>query len=328
MSTAKNKLAFQQFCNSQAGASYADVANGVESFFTTDAKLFMVHPFNELNGISEYTEAFLQPLYDSFDQLRKTQYILIGGNFDDGEWIASTGYYSGNFRKPWLGIRPTGALNYLRFAEFHRMQGGKAVESYLFLDIPALMMSAGVWPIKYSVALHAGYNGYIPGPSTQDGLVWHKTDQQHSKATLKLTEDMLLDLATEDEAWRAYWHDDMTWYGSAVFGAFQGKEEFAGFQTPFENTFSEWVSGIKPGSVTKHFLRMADGDYSCLGGWPSLNMMQVKPFLGHGPTDKRVYMRVCDFWRREGDLLAENWVIVDALHFLLQLDCDVLGDLT
>jgi len=35
-------------------------------------------------------------------------------------------------------------------------------------------------------------------------------------------------------------------------------------------------------------------------------------------------MRVCDFWRRDGDLLAENWVFVDALHFLLQLDYDVL----
>jgi hypothetical protein len=53
-------------------------------------------------------------------------------------------------------------------------------------------------------------------------------------------------------------------------------------------------------------------------------MMQVKPFLGQGPTDERVYMRVCDFWRRDGDLLAENWVFVDALHFLLQMDYDVL----
>jgi len=136
---------------------------------------------------------------------------------------------------------------------------------------------------------------------------------------------MLLNLATEDELWRPYWHEDMTWYGPAAFGAFQGIEEFANFQTPFEQTFSEWISGIMPGSKTSHFLRAADGDYSCLGGWPSLNMVQVKPFLGQMPGKQRLYMRVCDFWRRDGDQLAENWVFVDMLHFLLQLDCDVLA---
>ncbi|MFT6304085.1 MAG: hypothetical protein ACJAY2_003281 [Pseudomonadales bacterium] len=54
-------------------------------------------------------------------------------------------------------------------------------------------------------------------------------------------------------------------------------------------------------------------------------MIQDKPFLGQLPTDKRVYIRVCDFWRCDGERLAENWVFVDALHFLLQLDYDVLA---
>ena len=30
-------------------------------------------------------------------------------------------------------------------------------------------------------------------------------------------------------------------------------------------------------------------------------------------------MRVCDWWRRENELLVENWVFVDVPHLLLQL---------
>ena len=323
-----NKESLKRYCHAYRSTDMAVMKNAVNSFYASSAVINVVHPFNEMSGPAHYTDTFLQPLTHSFDQLRRTQYIAIGGQFEQAQWVACTGHYQGNFISDWIGIKPTGALAYLRFAEFHLMQEGEAVESYVFLDIPALMMTAGVWPIKHTVAKHSGYTGFLPGPATNDGLVWGTNEVASSVKTLELTERMLLNLATVDEAWRADWHDDMTWYGPAVFGAFQGKEEFAGFQTPFEGTFSEWISGIKPGSVTRHFLRMADGHYSCLGGWPSLNMIQVKPFLGVPPAKNRVYMRVCDFWRREGDLLAENWVFVDALHFLLQLDYDVLAMLS
>lgn len=322
--TSYNKATLQQYCNAYRSSDLNVITKAVEGFYAPNAVINVVHPFNEHSGGTAYVNNFLRPLNHSFENLRRSEYIAIGGKFEDAQWLACTGYYSGNFLNSWIGIKPTGALAFLRFAEFHLMKEGSAVESYIFLDIPALMMAAGVWPLNHTVAKHAGYTGYLPGPATNDGVIWNSSNPESSQKTLQLTERMLLNLATVDEAWRSDWHDDMTWYGPAVFGAFQGKEEFAGFQTPFENTFSEWISGIKPGSVTKHFIRMADGEYSCLGGWPSLNMIQIKPFLGQGPTDKRVYMRVCDFWRRDGELLAENWVFVDVLHFLLQMDCDVL----
>ncbi len=324
MTIKNNKALLQQYCNAYRTSEFDVAAAAARKFFLPDAVIEIVHPFNKQVGSDAFINDFLKPLSHSFENLRRSEYIAMGGEFEGAQWLACTGYYNGNFIDSWIGINPTGALAYLRFAEFHLMKEGKAVKSYIFLDIPALMMAAGVWPLKQTVAKHAGYVGYIPGPATLDGLIWNQSNPESSHKTLQLTEKMLRNLATVDEAWRVDWHDDMTWYGPAVFGAFQGKEEFAGFQTPFENTFSEWISAIMPDSVTNHFTRMADGEYSCLGGWPSLNMIQVKPFLGQEPTDKRVFMRVCDFWRRDGDLLVENWVIVDALHFLLQLDCDVL----
>jgi hypothetical protein len=56
------------------------------------------------------------------------------------------------------------------------------------------------------------------------------------------------------------------------------------------------------------------------GGWPSLTGVNVKPFLGQGHTQERVFMRVCDWWRRENDLLVENWVFVDIPHFCCSWD--------
>ena len=38
-------------------------------------------------------------------------------------------------------------------------------------------------------------------------------------------------------------------------------------------------------------------------------------------------MRVMDFWKREGGLLDENWVFIDLLDLLHQMDFDVLGRL-
>ena len=326
MTLANNKSALRSYTDALRNPG-AGIAKAVDNFFAPDADINVVHPFNNLQGSAQYQQQFLSGLQESFDLLCRNDYIAMAGEYESGEWVACSGNYSGNFNSSWLGIKPTGALAHFRFAEFHRMQQGVAVESYIFLDLPALMMAAGVWPITDIVARHQGYTGYIPGPVTQDGLLWQHSDSSLSQSTLKLTEDMLLNLATEDERWRPYWHEHMNWYGPAAFGAFYGKEEFAGFQMPFENSFSEWISGIMPNSKTSHFLRMADGNYSCLGGWPSLNLLQAKTFLGQPVQSQRLYMRVCDLWRRDGDLLAENWVIVDMPHFLLQMGYDVFAKL-
>lgn len=296
------------------------------AFYDADALIHIVHPFNELNR-DGFAETFLGGLCASFDHLTRSDYIAFGGAFDGQVWVTSTGYYTGHFARSWLGIRPTGTLAALRFGEFHRMQGDRAVESYVFLDIPELMIAAGQWPISDSPGGDRGFTGYLPGPITQDGLQWQDNEPANSAASYRMVTDMLRNLATEDQAWRPYWHQDMLWYGPAAFGSFVGVDNFAGFQVPFEGTFSEWVGGAMPGSQTRHFTRFADGDYICSGGWPSLNAVQAKPFLGQPSTGKRLFMRVCDWWRRDGDRLAENWVFVDIPHVLLQMDVDIFATL-
>ena len=309
-----------------AKTRFREYLAGASNFFADDAVINVVHPFNEMTP-SSYVRDLIGTLQTSFEHLQRTDYIVFGGEFEGAVWVTATGYYSGHFAKPFLGIRPTQALANLRFGEFHRIRDGRAVESYIYLDLPELMIGTGQWPIADGPGKDRGYTANLPGPATQDGLQWHENDPSRSASSCDMVTAMLRSLATKDEAWRPYWHKDMRWYGPAAFGSFVGIENFAGFQIPFEGAFSEWIGGSVPGSPTRHFARFADGDYMASGGWPSLNCLQSKPFLGQPSTGKRLYMRVCDWWRREGGLLVENWVFVDIPHVLLQLDVDIFADL-
>ena len=303
-----------------------DFGAATGAFFASDANINVVHPFNDLVGGEAYFGAVIAPLQACFDGLYRRDDIAMAGSFEGSEWISATGYYVGYFARDWLGIRAPKRLSYLRFGEFHRMDGGKAVESYIYLDIPELMISCGQWPIKVGPGLDRGYTGMIHGPASQDGILRKAGDPAEADKSYQIVTEMLSRLATKDEAWRPYWHPNMMWYGPGAFGSFVGIDHFASFQVPFEGQFEGWSGGSANNGMTRHFTRFGDGNYTCSGGWPSLTGVNVKPFLEQGPTNERVFFRVCDWWRREGDLLVENWIFVDVPHALLQMGYDVFGD--
>lgn len=326
MKLKSNKQAYKAYLESFAHPSVHKLSTSINHFFDNAANINVVHPFNEIIGGDNYLSVFIESLLHSFSGLYRRDYILTGGEFNGEDWVSSTGYYAGHFQHDWLGINATQTLCYLRVGEFHRMHNGKAVESYVFLDIPQLMIAAKQWPIADSPGRDRGYTGYLPGPATQDGMLFDLQDSAESEKSYKIVTDMLSQLATTDEGWRPYWHDNMVWYGPAAFGSFIGIEHFAGFQVTFENAFDGWAGGSSSAGRTKHFVRHGDGNYTCSGGWPSLSGVQVKTFMGQAATNEMLYMRVCDWWRREEDLLVENWVFVDIPHVLLQMGFDLFAD--
>jgi len=299
-------------------------SSSVTDFFTEDANINIVHPFNQVMGSNAYLKLFLLPLQDSFKGLYRRDDIFMLGEFEGQKWVSSTGYYVGQFAKDWIGLTATEKLSYLRYGEFHRIENRQAVESYIYLDIPELMVACNQWPLNIGPGNSRGHTGMIQGPATRDGFLTEASDPNEGQISYKIVTDMLAKLATKDEAWRPYWHDNMMWYGPGAFGSFVGVDEFASFQVPFESQFEGWSGGSKNNGLTKHFTRFGDGNYTCSGGWPSLTGVNVKPFLGQGPSNERVFMRVCDWWRREDKLLVENWVFVDVPHVLLQLGYDPL----
>ena len=46
-------------------------------------------------------------------------------------------------------------------------------------------------------------------------------------------------------------------------------------------------------------------------------------YLGVSATHKPVNIRVADWWRRDGDVLRENWVLIDLPELLLQMGVDL-----
>jgi hypothetical protein len=295
----------------------------LDQFFAPNAAINISHPVNDLIGPSGIRDGFFDPMREAFEGLYFRPDILIGGaSYDGTDWVSDMGYLVGTFRNNWLGIPASGKLAYIRYGSFHRMEDGQAVESFIYLDIPELLMGLGLWPLN----VPQGFGGMKPGPASHDGLnIAHDPDR--SAKTYQIMVDMLSGLASKDEAWRPYWHPNMMWHGPAAFGSFVGVEEFQKFQVPFEAAFEGWGGGMAPYTPTKHFTRFADGDYSCIGGWPSLQGTHTGAYLGFEPTGVTTLFRVCDWYRREGDLLVENWVFVDIPDALLQWGYDVFEEI-
>lgn len=295
--------------------------HAVETFHAPGAAIETVHPIDGASGPEAHWRRFHAPMLAAFEGLHRRVDILMAGRFEGGEWVTSMGYWVGHFRAPFLGIAPTGRLAYLRTGEFHRIEDGRAVESYVYLDLPELMIASGQWP----VTLPPGYCGMLPGPASRDGVLLADGDPGEADRSFRIVTEMLSKLNTPDEGWRPYWHPNMLWYGPAAFGSYLGVEHFAGFQRPFELCFEGWAGGSTGSGRTRHFTRFGDGAYTCSGGWPSLSGVSVKPFLDRPATGRMTFMRVCDWWRREGDRLVENWVFVDVPHLLVQLGRDLFA---
>lgn len=220
----------------------------------------------------------------------------------------------------------TGKLVFLRYAEFHRVVDGKVAESAFFCDIISLMHQAGCYPLPPAT----GATLISPGPRTHDGLLIDAQPAEESDKTLALVNRMISDLSLlnvtgEDhcppEILQRTWHDTMYWYGPTGIGA---TYTIPRYQQQHQYPFRK---GLKDKVFNGHVARFADGHYAGFFGWPNLTNTPTGGFLGLPGNDTRADMRVVDFYRREGDKLAENWVFIDVLHWLLMQGLDVLGRL-
>lgn len=306
-------------------AEESEVTNVLKHYCSPDYTCRAMYPFNEMDSVEEVAEQFWVPLKTSIRSIqRRTDIFFAGRNEMDGfqsVWVASMGHLMGLFDAPWLGIEPTGKLVMLRFAEFHKVQNGKISESALFFDIPHLMMQAGLQPFPPQTAAHL----VQPGPRTHDGVLLDEVDPATGEETLALINRMIKDLGQwqsglplEDELART-WHDDMLWWGPAGIGSTFTIERYAKQHAgPFRVAFGRR-------SKTKHLCRMAEGHYGGFFGWPNFTAEPIGGFMGMPATAKPGEFRVIDFYRREGDKLAENWIFIDLLHFWKGQGLDVLA---
>ncbi len=199
----------------------------------------------------------------------------------------------------------------------------QVVETAMFVDIPHLMIQAGVNPFPPQTAAHL----VQPGPATHNGLMDAPQDAAEGDKTLALINAMISDLGTwqsdlplEEELART-WNDDMIWWGPAGIGATYTIERYAQQHAgPFRASFTNRTG-------TGHLCRLAEGEFGGFFGWPNFTAQATGGFMGLPATGKAGEFRVIDVYRRGGEKLSENWVFIDLLHWLHGQGVDVLGRL-
>jgi predicted ester cyclase len=301
------------------GTSAERIPDLLTELYHDDAVLHGPAPLGTLSGRDEIAAEYWRPLLSSFPDLERNDYVLIDGTFEGDRYVAATGSLVGTFEQDWLDIPATGHATWLRYGEFHRLEDGKIAETRGFLDVLDVLRQAG-----YEFFPALAPEVVIPGPSTRDGVL-PSDDASASAKTLQLVEDMIFEglESFEEEGldgmcMEEYWHEDFIWYGPAGIGTTRGIDGFQEFhQGPFLEAFPDRHAGDDD-------VRIAEGNYCAWSGWPSLRATHTGDgWLGLPATDESVTMRVMDVWRREGDLLAENWVFIDMIDLLQQLGVDV-----
>ena len=309
-----------------AGADPTTVADVLARYTARDWHWRGMHPFHERHGAAAVAEAFWRPLLTAFTRVQRRPDIFMAGLNEidgyEGRWVVQMGHLMGLFDAPLLGIKPTGRIVMLRFAEFNRVADGRIVESAMFVDLLHLMMQAGQWPLPPQTGAHL----VQPGPMTHEGLMYGPQDPATGTATLAAINAMLENPGAKfhgtDEAGRLsrVWHDDMIWWGPAGIGATYTIPRYIRQHCePFDDALHD---GYR---FNGHVCRMAEGHFGGFFGWANLTLKNAGGYLGMtagpGPAD----MRVVDLYREQDGKLAENWIFIDILHYLQMQGLDVLG---
>jgi len=304
-------------------ATRPDAALGAHC--AADFELHASHPVNLLKGPEAVVEGYLQPLRGAFPDLSRRTVLFFAEDSPADGWVTAVGNYFGVFCAPLFGIPPTGRPAYMRFGEFWRVEEGEIQQCYVMLDLLELARQSGVFPLRAGL----GQDVLVPGPATQDGILTGPADPAETKKSFDLVLAMIeglmrYDPADDDFSVMAhadFWRPDFMWYGPSGIGTTRGIDGFiAGHQRLFLTAFPD-RKGVG------HRAELAEGAYAATFGWPSLGATHAGGgWLGLAPTGKRVQMRVMDWWRREGDLLAENWVLIDIPDVLCQLGMDPFAD--
>ena len=310
----RNKKVVWEFWQQLNDSQPDNMAEVIKSFVAENISWHGPHPINALTGIDAVIEQFWRPLRAAFPDLKRRCDLLIGGH---DHWVGAIGYFDGTFTRDWLGIPATGRRTQIRYGEFSAVYDGKIILTYIILDVLDVLRQAGYDLILPSL----GYEGVVPGPASGDGVFFDKKDDAEGARTLRMAKTMCSVLNMPE--CRSYWTEDMKWYGPSGIGTTVGYDDFdAKHQFPFYCAFPPYG-----GTFGVHVVDVGEGNFAGWVGWPSIRATHTGVYLGCPPTGNTIEWRLMDFYRREGDLIAENWVPVDMIHLFLTMGRDVMAEL-
>ena len=318
------KSLFQAYSTAQMkSAPGADTAAVCAQYLSSNHSYRGMRPFYEIEGPDAVADTIWTPLKFAMSAIQKRPDIFFASHADlnpiASTWVVEMGNFLGNFTDQWLGIPATGKTIYLPYATISRVQDGVIVETVEFLDILAVLSQAGRNPLA---EYQTGGMMLSPGPMTHDGLQYEPQPADLTNSTYNLTHAMLTDLAlsytSPSNHLKRFWHPDMTWFGPTGIGT---SLSIPGYQRGHTLPFESMQEVVK---IHDWELALAEGNFAAFMWWPCLTLRNTGHYLGAPTNDVAAEMRVIDFYRRDGDKLAENWIFIDILHFLAEQGVDLL----
>jgi|TARA_B110000240_G_C13473395_1_gene441990 hypothetical protein len=313
------------FYDKLEGANAKSVEKVISQFTNSDFQWYGVYPFNEQKGGDAVAEVFWIPFLSAWSNVQRRQDVFLAGTseIDNTDWVISMGHFMGLMDGNWLGFPASRKLAFLRYADFNCIKDGKIIRGSFFCDLIGLMHQLGINPLPPQT----GASFIYPGPRTHDGLLIKPQKKIESEKTLELLNRMIGDLtdlnkskndSPSPDLLRKTWHDDMAWFGPAGIGATYTIPRYQEqHQLPFRR-------GLKDKTFNGHICRIAEGNYAGFFGWPNLTNTAKGGFLGLPASSIAADMRVVDIYRRQGEKLSENWVLIDLPWWLKQQGVDVL----
>lgn len=294
-------------------------APGALDWLSENHVLAACRPVETGAGVAFVQEHLLAPLQAAIPGFEVRTDMALQGSYQGSDWTASSGHVLGRFLATLFGIPATGRVAFVRYGCFQRWVAGQVAETLVLLDLPSLMIQAGVWPL----AAPLGPDWMAPGPVAKDGIC----PSGDGSASLAIVEGMIGGLMKFDGSlktmnMRAFFAKDFWWFGPGPIGSFRGFSDYErGHARPFLTAFPDRVGG-------NHRARFGNGNFVASTGWPSIAATHNgSGFLGIDATDRAITMRVMDFWSARDGMLAENWVMIDIPDLLDQLGIDVFNSL-
>ena len=334
-----NKEVVWDFWQKLNHVGVANVPDVVRAAVHDDVDWNVSAPIDRIVGVEASISGFWLPLLHAFPDLQHRPYVFMGG-IDEGsklyatkageQWVSGCGYLTGSFVNDWLGIPATGKRTNIWFGLFYVMREGKIAESYIQLDVLAVMRQAGYQVLPPAFGAEGGK---VPGPLAQDGNLLTEADPLESRKSLQSVQAMGRGLrryvrGRDGDDMRAmeqdkYWHRDMKWYGPSGIGACFSLEEFEDFhQRPWLHGFGDRnLSREGSGRVMG---RIGEGKYVSGGIWDTVFSRHHGDYAGIPATGKLLTLRDFDWWKREGDTLIENWVPIDMIDLCRQMGVDLM----
>lgn len=297
-----------------------EIKSVLSKYMSKDYTWEGVYPFLDQSGSDTVAEVFWTPLKETLTHMQRRQDVFIAGTDKLGKtWVMSMGQFMGLFDREILGIRPTGKMQHLQYAEYTCVENGKIVHTAMFIDLLGFMKQAGAYPLPPETGNYFVY----PGPRDHNGLLFDDAPKEQGEKSLKIVEDMIDDLIslnvgneTPKELLEKSWADDMIWYGPCGIGA---SYTIPRYQKQHQIPFRKQLIDKKTNDINAYF---AEGDFVCF--YTSMEVTPTGGWLGMTEGKKEATLRGdIDIYYCKDGKISENWCFIDLPFWLNEQGVDI-----